>query len=827
MKTVTKAFLRYIPRRPVLSMLQMLGVSCGVAAAVGMAFSSQTALASFSRAIEFLKGKSTHSITRPAGPMEEQVLARLMADPDVQKFSPVIDRRIQLQSNEAIRVLGIDPILDRHMRPAFGTVAISARRRLQEAVDFLLNEKTVLIDAGLSEKLQLKSGDALKSKRGTFTVAGIFPNPSGEPLVLMDISHAQNTFDLAGRVDRVELIIINEEAFTARWTQGFNIQSGEQKSAALGDMLHAYRLNLEALSLLALFVGVFLIYNTAMFAVVSRKRDAGILRSLGARPREIVFAFLAEILFTGLLGGALGGALGYLLSQILTGLVGKTVSSLYFFLTPAAPLWSWMVIIYGMVLGCGASLAGGIFPLYELARTDPVKALQGRVTGGGEGITALRLAAAGCAVMLAGIGFLYGARVNVYLGFGGAFFLLSGASLITGLVLTVSNPALKSLLHFLSGLPGRIAAANIRTNISRTAVAIAAFMVALSMLVGLGSMIGSFRSSVQWWMNSQLAADLYIAPSADIEVPEAFYEEVSKINGIGGIDTYRNVPFLYQNIMVRIAAVNAEILQKFAQFGWLEGSSDSWDAVKEGGVIVSESFFRRFERGAGDIVTLNSINGMVQLKIAGVFYDYTSEHGLIMMDRTTYLKLFNDPIIDSVAVFIDKNNKERSALIGTIKHYAERWNLPAVTQQEMHGSILTVFDSTFAVTRSMRLIAIVVAFFGIANALLTLFIERQREFGIYRALGFSTLQVAGMTLMEGVAMGLMSFMLCAVVGTALAIALIKVINLHSFNWTVFYFYEWTPYLQAAVTALLASIGAAVYPVWRICRLYPQMQIREE
>jgi putative ABC transport system permease protein len=279
--------------------------------------------------------------------------------------------------------------------------------------------------------------------------------------------------------------------------------------------------------------------------------------------------------------------------------------------------------------------------------------------------------------------------------------------------------------------------------------------------------------------------------------------------------------------MIRIAAVNAEILQKFAQFGWIEGSSDSWDAVKEGGVIVSESFYRRFERGAGDIVTLNSINGMVQLKIAGVFYDYTSEHGLIMMDRTTYLKLFNDHVIDSVAVFIDKNNQEYSALIKTIKQYAEHWNLPAVSRQEMHGSILTVFDSTFAVTRSMRLIAIVVAFFGIANALLTLFIERQREFGIYRALGFSTLQVAGMTLMEGVAMGLMSFMLCAVVGTALAIALIKVINLHSFNWTVFYFYEWTPYLQAALTALLASIGAAVYPVWRICRLYPQMQIREE
>ncbi len=827
MKTVTKSFLRYIPRRPALSMLQVLGVACGVAAAVGMVLSSQTALASFSRAIEFLQGKSTHSITRPAGPVEEQVLVRLMADPDVQKFSPVIDRRIQLESNEAIRLLGIDPFLDRHMRPAFVTDSSSARNRLQEGSAFLFDETAVFIDKSLSEKLQLKHGGALKTRRGTFTVVGIFPNPSGEPLILMDIAHAQKIFGLEGKVDRVELIIAHEEAFKERWKQGFIIQSGEQKSTALEDMLHAYRLNLEALSLLALFVGIFLIYNTAMFAVVSRKKDAGILRSLGARQGEIVFAFLSEILFSGLVGGALGGVLGYLLSQILTGLVGKTISSLYFFLAPAAPLWSWMVIIYGIVLGCGASLAGGIFPLLELTRTDPVKALQGRVKSRNEGRITRRLTAAGCAALLLSLVFLYGARINVYLGFAGAFLLLSGASLLTGLVLTLSNPALKSILHFLSGLSGKIAAANIRTNISRTAVAIAAFMVALSMLVGLGSMIGSFRSSVQWWMNSQLAADLYIAPSADIEVPESFYDEINRISGIGGIDTYRNVPFLYRNKMIRIAAVNAGILQKYARFGWLEGSNDQWEEVKAGAVIVSESFYRRFGLKSGDSVSLNSISGAVQLKIAGVFYDYTSEHGLIMMDRTMYLKLFHDYVIDSVAVFIDKNNQTRGALIETVKKHAERWDLPVLSQEEMHGSILTVFDSTFAVTRSMRLIAIVVAFFGIASALLTLFIERQREFGIYRALGFSTLQVAGMTLMEGVAMGLISFLMCAAVGTTLAIVLIKVINLHSFNWTVFYFFDWAPYLKSAMTALLASIGAAVYPVLKICRLYPQMQIREE
>jgi putative ABC transport system permease protein len=153
--------------------------------------------------------------------------------------------------------------------------------------------------------------------------------------------------------------------------------------------------------------------------------------------------------------------------------------------------------------------------------------------------------------------------------------------------------------------------------------------------------------------------------------------------------------------------------------------------------------------------------------------------------------------------------------------------LPVFSLDQIRANVLSVFDSTFAVTRSMRILAIIVAFFGIAGALLTLYIERQREFGIYRALGFSTRQVATMTLMEGVGMGMVSFVLSIVVGTVLAIILIKVINLHSFNWTIFYYPSAGPYVLAGITAILASVGAAVYPIWRILRTYPHMQLREE
>ncbi len=157
----------------------------------------------------------------------------------------------------------------------------------------------MLVDKELARQLGLSSGSMLQTTRGAFRVIGTFSNPSGEPLVLMDIAHAQKLFTLNGFVDRVDLILTDEPGFRARWEKGFLIQSGRQRSATFSAMLGAFRLNLEALSLLALFVGVFLIYNTAMFAVLNRRRDTGILRSLGAKRYEIIAAFLTEILILG------------------------------------------------------------------------------------------------------------------------------------------------------------------------------------------------------------------------------------------------------------------------------------------------------------------------------------------------------------------------------------------------------------------------------------------------------------------------------------------------------------------------------------------------
>jgi putative ABC transport system permease protein len=825
-RTVARAFLRDALRHRVLAALQILGVACGVAAAVGMSLSARTALASFTRAVAFLQGAATHTIQRPAGPFEETLLSALVRDPAVRALAPVLDRRLRLDTGGQIRLLGVDPFLDAALRPDLFAAASGGDAR-GRFLELLGDPPSALLERGLATALALAPGASFATARGRLRVAGIFASPTGEPLAVMDVGRAQRLLGVAGVVDRVDLVLDDEAGFRQRWGAGFLVQSGRERALATEAMLEAFRINLQALSLLALLVGVFLVYNTAMFAVVSRRHDAGVLRSLGAGRGEIAAAFCGEILLLGATGGVLGGALGFLLARLLTGTVGGTISALYFFLKPSPPAWSWWIPAAGASLGCVAGLLGALVPLVSLARTAPVQLIGRRASGRGERSSARAAALAGCALAAASLGVLALPGAGVVSGIAASFGVLLGLTLTTGEALVLLGPPLERLLTCVGGLPGKMASGFIRRSLGRTAVAAAAFTVALSMSIGLNTLIGSFRRSLDAWMEAQINGDIYVGGAVEGVIPESFVEELRVLPGVAGLDRYRYVPVLYQGVPAHIQAIDASTLQRFARFQWLRGGEEHWNAVREGDVAVSESFSRRFGVREGERIVLAGRDGRREFRVEAVYHDYTSEHGVILMDRGTYLGLSGDRTLNTVGVYLQAGHPQRDATIAAVLLLAAERGFPAQRQEDLHRGIREVFDATFAVTRSLRLLAVITAFFGIAAALLTLFTERRREFGIFRALGFSSGQVVGVTLLEGLGLGLASLALSAVSGTAVAVLLIRVINLRSFHWTVFFHPVWESYAVAAALAVGASLAAAVYPAWLVRRTYPQLQLRDE
>jgi putative ABC transport system permease protein len=559
---------------------------------------------------------------------------------------------------------------------------------------------------------------------------------------------------------------------------------------------------------------------------VSRRHDAGVLRSLGAGRAGIAAAFCAEVLLLGCAGGALGGALGYGLARVLVGTVGGTISALYFFLRPVPPAWSWAILPAGAALGCAAGLLGALVPLVDLARTAPVQLLGRRALRGDDERRASRAALAGCGLMAVSVAVIALSRGAVA-GIAGSFGVLLGLTLVTGRALVVLGPALEMTLARLGGLPGRMAAGFIRRSLGRTAVAAAAFSVALSMAIGLGTLISSFRGSLDAWMRAQINADVYVGRAGETAIPESFADEVRALPGVAGLDLYRYAPMLFRGQPTHVQAVDAASLERFARFSWTSGGDEHWGAVRRGAVVVSESFARRFGVRQGGRIALAGREGPREFAVEAVFHDYTSEHGVVLMDRETWYGLSGDRTVNTVGAWLDPGHPGREATASAIERLAAARGYPAQRREGLHRGIRDVFEATFAVTRSLRALAVVTAFFGIAGALLTLFTERRREFGVLRALGFSSGQVAAVTLLEGLGLGLASFALSVVSGTVVAVLLIRVINLRSFHWTIFYHPAWGAYAVAAAIAVGASLAAASYPAWLVHRTYPQIQLREE
>ena len=242
MKIVTKSFLRYLPRRLSLSLLQLLGVACGVAAVVGMTLSARTALKSFTQAVEFLRGKATHSMQRPAGPMDENSSHGSHTIPRSSGFRRSLTAACASAMANSFDCLGsirswIDPSVPEIARPGIREQSSS---NPENVFSFLLDDRAVLVDRELAAELGLAPGKILETARGPLHVVGTFPNPSGEPLILMDIGHAQKLYELKGQVDRIDLILSDESGFRSRWKDGFLIQSGRQRSQDL--LRHARRL---------------------------------------------------------------------------------------------------------------------------------------------------------------------------------------------------------------------------------------------------------------------------------------------------------------------------------------------------------------------------------------------------------------------------------------------------------------------------------------------------------------------------------------------------------------------------------------------------------
>lgn len=833
-----RAGVRYHQRHWLQSALAVVGIALGVAVVTAIDLANESANRAFSLSAERLAGSATHQVIGgPSGLPEDFFQGLRMAG--VRPSAPVVEGYATVGSR-TFQFLGIDPFSERAFHPR---LAVSPGTQGFDLQQLLTEPNTVLMARETLEELGLSLGERLQARIGglpqALTVAGTLP--AGDPLqervqrslLVADIATAQEVFGMVGRLSHIDLILSDRETATveALLPPGAELVPASNRAAAMTEMTRAFRTNLTALSLLALVVGMFLIYNTMNFAVVQRRQAIGMLRALGATQREIFGLFLREALLFGLVGTVLGIVAGILMAQGLLRLVTRTINDIYFVLTVTDFFLTPLSLLKGLLLGMIATLFSAWIPALSATRSAPGPVMSRSLLEERHRRYIPRAALIGIGVMSAGAILLAIPSGNLLLGFAALFALIIGYSLLVPFATVGLMTALGRLVR--SRPLMRLATRGVTASLSRTAVALAALTLAVSTIVGVGIMVDSFRSTVAQWLHHTLRADIYLAVAGPFSerrstpLSEEVLSAVRETRGVSHISTYREV-----TVSGPLGSANLAILGAAPESyrGYQFKGTDRQRAIngfRKGAVLISEAFAHRHELTADERIVLNTDKGPQSFAIAGIFYDYGSDRGIVHMARETYERFWNDEIVTALGIYKNAGTTTEDLLARLEERLSRLQTLNIRSNEALREASFVVFDRTFAITRVLRLLAMIVAFIGILSALMALQLERAREFAILRATGMTPWEVYRLVTVQTGLMGGVAGVLSLPLGIVLASVLIQVINRRAFGWTLNLELPGGIFLQVFVLACGAAILAGLYPAWRMANANPAQALREE
>ncbi len=849
-----RLIVRPLAAEPVRALLTVAAIALGVAVIVAVDLASEASMGSFRSSLESLQGSARYEITQVGG-IPEAAYGELARLEEPLAFSPRIESfALVPTTGERVPLFGVDLVGDARFRGP------GPRRRSD--LQGPIGESSVWVSASLGvspgETLELVVGD----RRLELDVRGVLgASVAAGRFAVMDIAPAQRALGRIGWLDRIYVYVEDDrperagelgphgggrEAGDARdWRAvlaphlppAASILPAGTGTADSRRMLGAFRWNLRMMSYATILVGAFLIYNTVSAWIVRRRPQIGIVRAVGASRAMVRTAFLFEGVVFGALGVAAGLGLGRLLAIGALDAVGQTVSAIYVSSTPGEIAFRPWTVGVALVAGVGVSVLAAWWPAREAAGVTPTEAMtqasldyrvhaaNPRLTAAAVGLVAL---AAGCCVVPPVD------RISVG-GYAALVCLIGAAALISPRMSTAVLALCDRWLATRLGAIPRLAARGLAASLGRTSVMVTAMAVATALIVGMAVMVGSFRETVVVWVEHRLQADFYVSPvgaggrGAPATMHEDVAERVESAPGVLDVGHYRTYSIRHAGLPATLGLADVALYHRHPGIEFLDGPAPEaiWPQLAAGaGVIVSELFSERHGVGTGDRLRLPLGAEGLELRVAGVFYDYSGDRGFVIGDRSALLPHLPDRRLSSLGVHLAPGadpERSREALVRALAGL-EVLVTPTRTLRERS---IEIFDRTFTITWALEAIAILVAILGMAEALLNLVFDRRVELAQLRMQGASRDQIRALVLVQAGLLGAAACGLGLGLGIAWSQVNLLVIHKQSFGWSVQL--DWPVAFLAGTLGLIlaASVASGLYPARMAARLNPVEVLRGE
>ncbi len=830
--------------------LALTGIALGVAVVIAIDLALESSLHSFQQINQVVSGKSTHRIIARNGNLDEKLYTQLRVKLGIPNLAPVLLGNIQLLGNpdQHFKIYGIDPFIEDTFQSTW-QLQTNQKNPAFSLVRLVSEPNTALIGKKTAEQLEL-------GINGYFTVLtpngpvklkiiGILNQNSAissqvlKNLIITDISTAQEILNRPGKLSFIEFKTKKDnndnsllESIRHHLATDILLTTSEDQIQSMRQMTKAFNINLKALGMLSLLIGMFLIYNTMTFLVIQRRRLIGSLRCIGVTRRQIFSLIISEALLLAIVGTVLGMFIGVLIGNGLLQLTSTTIETIYYQVGDVGLIISPEQLGKGIMMGIGATFLAILPPAWEATKVTPNSSLIRSQLETKINKLTRTTGILGGVLVFGAIVLAFTTEKSIYLGLASIFILLFGFALMMPGCTVLMMKLLEKLCNHWLGILGTLPPKMVSSEISRTGVAIAALMIAVSATIGMDLMINSFRQTVSDWISTSLQADYYISASGgqtSHKKPLIDQRLKDKIAALPEVEMLSSV--LHTQVISNSGLIKASVfeLNDRSKHGFIfknKIDSDLWQQFEQQhAIFITESlaYFRGLK--IGDTLLLNTKNAKQAFPIIGIYSDYSGDQGHIAMTRKSYFQFWDDSGYTGIGIYA-KTNTNLTQLETKLLNLITR-DLALKSNQSIYKTSMEIFEQTFLITNALRWIAAGIAFTGIFSALMALQFERIKQFGILRAIGVTQRQLSVLIMSETGLIGLVAGVFAIPVGFFMAYILIFIVYLRSFGWTMAFHFDASVLFQGLVLALLAALLAGILPAIKMAQTKPAEALRTE
>ncbi|MDX1465962.1 MAG: ABC transporter permease, partial [Halomonas sp.] len=754
--------------------------------------------------------------------------------------SPLLEGEVVSVQGERLTVIGIDP-LTLPGDSAFATANTPSSSAPGGLAAFFTPPWQTRLAPATAEHL------GREASRASGATPALADGRSLPPLVLapslppgtlvMDIAAAARLLDRGETLSQLVVEAGTLEAAPA----GYRLIRAE-RLAAPGELTASFHLNLTAMALLALIVGLFIVQAALGLALEQRLGLLRTLRALGVPGRTLVGVLALELVLLGLVGALAGIASGVWLARALLPDVAATLQSLYGAAvgTRLALPWHYWLGGLGVTLG-GLAIAGG-GTLWRAARLGVLALGQAQAWRAGFQRQLRRQAVAGglAALLALATGGWLATRPP---GEG----LLAGFVMIAALLLAGALWLAPLLAVGLARL-GRLARhrpltqwalADLELQLPRLSLAMMALAIALSANLGVGSMVGGFRLTFLDWLDQRLAADLYLRPPADrfdevqawLEGRDAVAEllptaeaDATLVEITADGDTPRPL-----RLPVTLFGITPgeRLTPSWPLLATREGRDAAWAALAAGEAFVNEQLALGQGLAPGDRLVLQAPGdqGREEVIVAAIYPDYGNPRGEVLLAAAGLRERFDAPPGSIGIVLAEGHTADLLSRALTARFALDE---EAVLDQRRIKALSTeIFERTFAITRALNALTLAVAALALLASLLAQARERRRRLAPLWALGVPRRALAGLQLAQLGGVALVTGLAAVPLGIAITACLVAVINVAAFGWRLPLHVFPGEIALTLATALAVALLAAGMPTLTLWRTPPRALLAEE